>query len=319
MRDGKSCRRRDDCALSLTAFGYRSLSLCDFWLSVGTSSRALALSPPPCSTEDLLMLDRLLITGAAGGLARLIRGDLGHIATSLRLSDIAEPGDLPAGAQFVPCDLADAGAVDALVKGCDGILHLGGISTEQGFDAILNANLIGVRNLYEAARRHGHPRIFLASSNHVVGFYRQEERLGTDAPHKPDGWYGISKSYAEAVALMYFHKFGQETAMVRIGSCFAEPRDHRMLATWLAPEDFVSLTDRVFAAPRLGCPVIWGVSANDVSWWDNSGAGHLGWTPRRSSAEFAAKVAAAVPRPAPTDPVAIWQGGAFTQAPIVED
>ncbi len=30
---------------------------------------------------------------------------------------------------------------------------------------------------------------------------------------------------------MYHDKFGQETAIVRIGSCFEEPRNHRMLST----------------------------------------------------------------------------------------
>lgn len=264
------------------------------------------------------MLEKLLITGAAGGLAGLILNDLGHIATSLRLSDIVEPTAMPDGAEFVPCDLADMASVDALVEGCDGILHLGGISTEQAFDKICAANLIGVHNLYEAARKHGRPRIFFASSNHVVGFYRQDEHLGTDAPHKPDGWYGVSKSYGEAVALMYFHKFGQETAMVRIGSCFAEPRDHRMLATWFAPEDFVSLTERVFVAPRLGCPVIWGMSDNDVRWWDNAGAAYLGWKPKRNSAEFARKFKD-VPVPGPNEPVSLYQGGAFTASPIVKE
>ncbi|MCL5778096.1 NAD(P)-dependent oxidoreductase [Limibaculum sp. FT325] len=264
------------------------------------------------------MLERLLVTGAAGGLARMIRPELGRLALALRLSDIAAA---PAGetAEWVRCDLGDADAVDGLVEGCDGILHLGGISTENSFGRILNANIVGVHNLYEAARRHGRPRIFFASSNHVVGFYRQDERIDTDAPHRPDGWYGVSKSFGEAVALMYFHKFGQESALVRIGSCFAEPKDHRMLATWFAPEDFVALAECVFAVPRLGCPVVYGVSDNDASWWDNAGAAHLGWRPRHNAAAFAGKIAASVPLPDKDDPRAVYQGGAFTAEPIHEE
>lgn len=261
------------------------------------------------------MLNKLLITGASGGIGRLIGADLGHIAKSLRLSDIAPAPDLPEGAEFVPCDLADQAAVTDLVAGCDGILHLGGISVENTFDAILSANLLGVHNLYEAAQIHGQPRIFFASSNHVVGYYRQDEALDTGSPHRPDSWYGVSKSFGEAVALMYFHKLGQETAMVRIGSCLPEPVDHRMMATWLAPEDFISLVERVFCAPRLGCPVIYGVSDNDARWWDNTGARYLGWVPQRNSAEFSTKFRD-VPPPGPAEPVSLYQGGAFTGAPL---
>lgn len=263
------------------------------------------------------MLNRLLVTGAAGGIGRMISGQLGQIAKSLRLSDIVTPDALPDGAEFVACDLADSAAVMDLVAGCDGILHLGGISVENTFDAILSANLVGVHNIYEAAQANGQPRIFFASSNHVVGFYRQDEYIGADAAHRPDSWYGVSKSFGEAVALMYFHKFGQETAMVRIGSCFPEPRDHRMMATWLAPEDFISLVDRVFAAPRLRCPVIYGISDNDARWWDNSGAAYLGWRPQHNSAKFAGKFRDVAP-PGPTEPVSLYQGGVFTAAPLMK-
>lgn len=259
------------------------------------------------------MLKKLLITGAAGGVGRLIAGQLGAVAETFRLSDIA-PIENPE-AEFVPCDLSDAEAVDRLVEGCDGILHLGGISVERSFDEILGPNLIGVHNIYEAARKHGGPRVLFASSNHVVGYYRQDEHLDATAAHQPDGWYGISKSYGEAVALMYHRKFGIESALVRIGSCFAEPKDRRMLATWMAAEDFVSLIERVFLAPRLGCPVIYGISNNDIRWWDNSKVAYLGWKPKRNSAEFAEKVEQ-LPMPAPDASVSVYQGGAFTDAPV---
>ena len=262
------------------------------------------------------MLERLLITGAAGGLAARIRGQIDRIAKSVRLSDVTEPeGDLR-GAEFVQCDLGDEAAVARLVEGCDGILHLGGISTENTFARILHSNILGVHNIYEAARKHGQPRIIFASSNHVVGYYRQDEHIDTTAPHKPDSWYGVSKSFGEAAALMYFHKFGQETAMVRIGSCFDEPADHRMLATWISPRDFVSLCEAVFSAPRLGCPVVYGVSDNDARWWDNSGVAYLGWTPKDNAALFAQKIAETVERPAKDAAISIWQGGAFTSEPV---
>ncbi|WP_225612015.1 NAD(P)-dependent oxidoreductase [Paracoccus sp. PAR01] len=263
------------------------------------------------------MLKRLLITGAAGGLGRALTPRLRDMAESLRLADIVPVPDTLPGDDVVQCDLADAAAVNAMVAGCDGILHLGGISVERPFDPILQGNIIGLYNLYEAARLNGQPRIIFASSNHTVGFHKQSERLGPDCTFRPDSLYGVSKIFGEAVARLYFDKFGQETALVRIGSCTPEPQNHRMLGSWFSHEDFLSLIGAVFAAPRLGCPVIWGASNNDAGWWDNSHIADL-WQPRDNAESFRAQIDATVPRPADDDPVLVYQGGVFTTYPIYQ-
>lgn len=264
-------------------------------------------------------MNRLLITGAAGGLGRLARARLGHLAPVLRLSDIAEQAPARPGEEVVRCDLADFGAVRALVEGCDAILHLGGVSVENTFDNILHGNIVGLYNIYEAARQAGVRRILFASSNHAIGFHTRETRLDATARLRPDSLYGVSKCYGEAVASLYHDKFGIETAIVRIGSCFPEPKDHRMLATWLSPDDFVRLIERVFSVPRLGCPVIYGASDNAEQWWDNSAVAYLGWRPADSSERFRAGLdATQTPRPA-GDPAVKFQGGGFAAAGHFED
>lgn len=267
--------------------------------------------PPP--------LNRLLVTGAAGGLGNALRDRLAPLARTLRLADIAAIPDPRPQDEVVTCDLADAAAVDRMVAGCDGILHLGGVSVEAPFAPILQANILGLYNLYEAARHHGRPRIFFASSNHITGFYSQNERLSPDCPLRPDGLYGVSKAFGEALARMYFDKFGQETAVVRIGSAFAEPTDWRMLSSWLSPEDLASLIRAVFTVERLGCPVIWGVSANAGAWWDNAPLDWLGWTPQDSADRFRARLEAHVPRPAADAAIAVYQGGTFPDLPILQE
>ncbi|MGL4309273.1 MAG: NAD-dependent epimerase/dehydratase family protein, partial [Paracoccaceae bacterium] len=62
-------------------------------------------------------MKRLLITGAAGGLGRVMRDRLGHLAPVLRLADIVEIPDPRPNEEVVRCDLADAEAVDAMVAG----------------------------------------------------------------------------------------------------------------------------------------------------------------------------------------------------------
>lgn len=264
-------------------------------------------------------MKRLLITGAAGGLGFVMRMRLAHMAEVLRLSDISDLGAAAPNEELVPCDLADKSAVEALVEGCDGIVHFGGRSVEDTWEVIRSANIDGVFNLYEAARKHGCKRIVFASSNHAIGFYRQTERLDADSPTRPDGLYGVSKVFGEAIASLYFDKFGIETACVRIGSSFPEPKNYRMLSTWLSYDDFVRLIERVFEVPNLGCPIIYGASANEATWWDNSKVSYLGWVPRDNSEVFREKLGAKLAPPSSDAPDAIYQGGMFAADGIHED
>ena len=257
------------------------------------------------------MMKRLLITGAAGGLGSECRKRLGHLAECLRVSDRLELGDAGQNEEVVICDLTDRSGVERLVEGCDGIVHLGGQSIEAPWETIRDSNIEGMFNLYEAVRRNGKPRIVYASSNHAIGFHRPTDRLDSNSPVRPDSLYGVSKVFGEALASMYHDKFGIETACVRIGSCFPEPLNHRMLSTWMSYADFVRLIERVFTVPKLGCPIIYGVSDNDSSWWDNRETAYLGWRPKDSSEKFRSRLDAEFGLPVPGDPVADYQGGAF--------
>lgn len=265
------------------------------------------------------MMKRLLMTGAAGGVGTKLRPFLSQIAEEVVLSDLAEVGGLQPHERSVPCELGDAAAVNALLDGVDGVIHLGGISVEKPWEMILNGNIAGCYNVFEAARHNGRPRIVFASSNHVIGFYRRDETLDASMLPKPDSLYGVSKAFGENLASLYFDKFGQETLSVRIGSCFDKPANPRMLATWLAAEDLFDLIARAFAAPRLGHTIVFGASANDEQWWDNSKAGFLGWRPKHSSAKWRAEVLAEAAPEAATDLAVVYQGGAFTAAGHPDD
>src|SRR5690606_8985578 len=119
------------------------------------------------------------------------------------------------------------------------------------FQPILQANIVGMYNLYEAARRHGVKRIVFASSNHVTGYYRQGETIDATVPVRPDGLYGVSKAFGENLSRFYFDRYGIETACVRIGSSFPEPKDRRMLASWLSYDDLHRLVTACLTTPVL--------------------------------------------------------------------
>ena len=256
---------------------------------------------------------RLLLTGAGGGIGKAIRTPIAAFAEQLRLSDLA--GSLPATPlpheEIVACDLADKAAMDALVDGCDAIIHMGGVSVERAFEQVLEANIKGVFNLYEGARRHGVKRIIFASSNHVTGFYRQDQKIDSRAPRRPDGYYGLSKSFGEDTAQFYFDRYGIESVSVRIGSAFPEPVDRRMLASWLSYADLVEVIQCGLFAADVGHTVVFGASNNKATWWDNRYAEKLGFRPRDTSEVYRAQVESQ-PKPAPTDAVAVFQGGKFT-------
>ena len=265
-------------------------------------------------TQALKTHQRILLTGAAGGLGTALRERLKANCAVLRLSDKNAFGEAQAGEEIALADLADAAAVDAAVAGCDAIVHLGGISVEAPFEAILQANILGTYHLYEAARQHGVKRVVFASSNHVVGFYKQGETITADHPPRPDSFYGLSKAYGEDLSRFYFDRYGIETACVRIGSSFPEPRDRRMLATWLSFDDLHRLIGACLSTPVLGHSIVFGMSDNAVTWWDNSRARHIGYVPQDSSDVFRDAVFARTATPDLNDPAAVYQGGGFVKA-----
>jgi uronate dehydrogenase len=266
--------------------------------------------PSPASS---LRFRRLLLTGAAGHLGRELRPRLGACCDALRISDREPVDDLRAGEEFVATSLEDKARVLALLDGVDAVVHMGGVSTEQTWEAILAANIVGMVNLYEAARAHGVKRIVYASSNHVTGFYRQDHVIGPLDPPRPDGFYGLSKVFGENLAQLYWDRHGIETVSLRIGSAFAEPKDCRMLATWMSFDDTERLIVAALTAPVVGHTIIYGVSDNRATWWDNTSARHVGYRPQDSSEAFRAAVEARQPVLDAKDPATLLQGGSFVR------
>ena len=263
---------------------------------------------------SILSHNRLLLTGAAGGLGQALRPRLKANCKILRSADRVAFGLAGEQEELVLADLADASAVMAMMQGVDAVVHLGGVSTEAAFEPILQGNILGVYNLYEAARKQGVKRIVFASSNHVTGFYRQSETINASHPPRPDSLYGVSKAFGEDLSRFYFDRYGIETACVRIGSSFPEPKDRRMLATWLSFEDLHRLITACLTTPVLGHSIIFGMSDNAVTWWDNSQANHIGYKAQDSSDVFKDAVYARTQAPDLSSAVAQFQGGGFVQA-----
>ncbi|MFO7856764.1 MAG: NAD(P)-dependent oxidoreductase [Paracoccaceae bacterium] len=255
----------------------------------------------------------VLMTGAAGGVGGHLRRELaGRYA--LRLSDLAGIDDLGEGESFVAADLADIDAVRRAVEGVDAVVHLGGFSVEGPWDAILEANIVGTRNVYEAAREAGVRRVVFASSNHAVGFYERTETIDHEALPRPDGRYGLSKAFGESLARLYADKYDVTSLCIRIGNVDERPRDVRRLAIWISPRDLGQLVSIGIDHEGLGFEIVYGMSDNARAWWDNSNALRVGYRPEDRAEDHAERVLAETPAKT-GDPVADrFQGGAFCSA-----
>ena len=255
-------------------------------------------------------MQKVLLTGASGGVGTRLRKLLPPIYPGLVLSDITQPQDLSAQEAFIKADLSSFAEVRAAVAGVESIIHLGGYSVEGPWDTILNANIIGTYNLFEAARLEGVKRIVFASSNHVVGFFPRKEKIPTKVNLRPDSRYGVSKAFGEALAAFYAFKHDIGCLCIRIGNVGEAPLDERRLAIWLKTEDLVALIRIGLERPDLVYEVVYGMSDNQRAWWDNSNAKRLGYRPSGHSEDFAADILA---NPVTTlDPIGdVFEGGPF--------
>jgi Nucleoside-diphosphate-sugar epimerases len=258
----------------------------------------------------------VLLTGAAGGLGTLMRGLLPSYGYELRLFDLRPVEGEP---DAITADLANTAALREAVRGVDAVIHLAGISLEAPFDRILRANIEGTYHLYEAAREEGVGRIVFASSNHAVGYTPRplpgDPLIPVGTPRRPDTFYGLSKSFGEDLAQLYWDKHGIETVSVRIGSCFPEPTSVRMLSLWMSPADGARLFHAALTAPDVGHTVVYGSSANTRLWWDLTAARALGYEPQDDSERYADRLVAEQGELDPGNPGHARLGGHFVTDP----
>lgn len=254
-------------------------------------------------------IERILLTGAAGALGNVVRAGLAGSFQLVRCTDIVEmdlPGDRE---ETIVADLADLAAVRDLTLGIDAIVHLGGETSDTTWARIHNANIVGTANLFGTASANGVKRIIFASSNHVVGFHSNSVRIDNAATVRPDTIYGASKAFGEAIAHVYAAKTDMRVLCIRIGTCTERPHDLRSLSTWLSYGDLMRLV-QVGLSADYRFEIVFGVSANTRSLWDDPIATSLGYQPVDDAETYAGVVTQMA------DGDDTFHGGEFIRAPI---
>jgi uronate dehydrogenase len=250
----------------------------------------------------------VLITGATGDVGSHLRRELAA-RYKLRMSDRRPLQGKRQDETFVKADIAKMADALKITKGVDAIVHLGGYSVEGPWEGILQANIIGCYNIFEAARRNGVRRIIFPTSNHAVGFYRRDQTIDHRVYPKPDSRYGVSKVFGEALGSLYADKYGMEMFMIRIGNVNPVPIDKRRLSIWASPRDLAQLVSIGVDRPGIKFEIVYGISGNKRAWYDNSNAYRLGYKPQDDAETYAAELLA---KEKPGDPIAEqYQGGVF--------
>jgi uronate dehydrogenase len=232
----------------------------------------------------------VLITGAAGNLGGKLRRHL-EGRYPLRLLDLHAHGD----AAVVECDLSkwDAAWVDQF-RGVETVVHLAADPTAlQTWPLLVAPNLDALIYTFQAAAQSGVKRLVYASSNHVMGGYKDDPRvtrLTTDLPPRPGARYVVNGEARDSSAYGAAKLFGE-----RLGACCAAgtrlsvivvrlgwvqaganraedlppQREAWFRLMWLSNRDYCHLMEKCIGAPpSLRFAVVNGMSANTGMAWD---------------------------------------------------
>jgi len=261
-------------------------------------------------------MKKIVLTGAGGRLGSHLREPLTRLADELVSSDLTDDiATLYPNERYVSADLTKLDEIVSLLEGADMVVHFGAVGDEAPFETILGPNIIGAYNVWEAAFQNKLRRVVYASSIHAVGMHAKTDFIGTDAPHRPDTFYGLAKCFAEDLASLYWDKRGIESVCLRILSC-ATVTNARAVGSWLSYDDLIHLVERAISTPVTGFTVAYGVSANDRAPVDNAKASFLGYRPKDNAEPFAEKIFAETEPMDPSDPGNMCHGGPFASVEL---
>jgi nucleoside-diphosphate-sugar epimerase len=190
--------------------------------------------------------------------------------------------------ETIVADLSSIETLTAAMQGCDTVVHLAATSDEAPFvEELVPNNVVGLYNVFEAARAAGVKRVVFASTVQAVSYYPHGHTVqNTDLPRSVS-LYGVTKAMGETMGRYYHDKHGLEFIAVRIGwfldyehEWLKEGRAH---AIWLSPRDAASFLARCVTAENIGYAIVHATSNTDFERLSLTPAREiLGWEPEDS-------------------------------------
>ena len=249
-------------------------------------------------------MKKVLITGMSGLVGGVLRD---HLQSRFELSALNRrnvPG--------VPCHTANIGDLDAIqpaFEGIDAVVHMAAFARSgETWDAILNDNIIGTYNVFEASLRAGVKRIVFASSGMVVagwesvmpfkalaeGRYEEApetwEKLTHQSPVWPRDLYGCSKVFGEALGRHYADTTNLSILCLRMGNVVQEdrPSKPRQYAIYCSKVDIARIVECCLDAPvNLKYDIFYALSNNRWGYRDLEHAREvIGYVPASAAEDY---------------------------------
>lgn len=231
---------------------------------------------------------RVLITGAGGRIGGNLAQRLND-RYALRLMYHRHVPEDPPSNDFVVANTSRIEEVAAAMEGVDAVVHMAADPSTRGpWESVLENNIIGTYNVFEAARLAGVKRIVFASTNHVMGMYDRDRQwpIFASQPIRPDSLYGVSKAFGEALGRFWYDQHGVSVICLRIGWMTPEPINEISRWMWLSPRDCAQVVSRALDTD-LGFGVFYAISANSGRHWDiTETMERLGYRPEDDAERF---------------------------------
>ena len=212
------------------------------------------------------MTRKILVTGAKGrvGSAFVKYIDDNQLNFDLNLGDLIAKEE-----RDIALDVTDLLSCKRACEGVHTVVHLAGVaSPDSSFEQVLNINMVGTQNIFQAALEAGVKRVVFASSAQTIEGYPLDVQVNENMPVRPKNLYGVSKVFGEALGSYYAYQKQLEVVVIRIGA-FEYAHEWKKLgfrdmSAWAEPEDICSLIHRSIETKLQDSPfiIVHGISDN---------------------------------------------------------
>lgn len=207
----------------------------------------------------------VLVTGLSGLIGGIVQRQLAGKYRLTGLNRSAVPG-----VECVRADITDFDAIRPAFDGMDYVIHLAANANyDATWEQILDVNIAGTYNVFEAARQAGVKRVIYASSGAIVAGWEREQpyralvegdyaaaaqpwpMITHESPIRPRGLYGASKVWGEALARHVTDSSDLSILCLRIGHVTAQdqPNTPRLHSVWCSQRDIGNAIELSLTAP----------------------------------------------------------------------
>lgn len=172
--------------------------------------------------------------------------------------------------KIIRVELGNIKSLKKAMKGIDVIINFAANpNPEAKFSELIEPNLIGAYNVFEAARQSKCERVIFASSVHTIKGYPLSYKVSHDEVSKPVNFYGVSKVFGESLGYTFSYKYKLSCLVIRIGAYVSNDQRKTVCYTRhdynyvISQRDMAQLIHKCVIAPeKVKYAILSGISDN---------------------------------------------------------